>query len=67
LLASGHLVIMCANGDLALVKATPERWTEVARFPALKGKSWNVPAIGGGRILLRNGAEMACYEISPPN
>jgi len=65
LLASGHLIIQCANGDLALVKATPERWLEVARFPALHGKSWNFPAIGGGRLLLRNNAEMACYEISP--
>ena len=65
LLASGHLVILCANGDLALVKATPERWLEVARFPALNGKSWNAPAIGGDCLLIRNGAEMACYEISP--
>ncbi len=67
LLASGHLIILCANGDLALVKATPERWLEVARFPALKGKSWNAPAIDGGSLLVRNGAEMACFEISPGN
>ncbi len=66
LLASGHLVVLCANGDLALIKATPDQLTEVARFPALKGKSWNAPAIGAGRLLIRNGAEMACYEISPP-
>ena len=67
LLASGHLIVLCANGDLALVKATPERWIELARFPALNGKSWNAPAIGGGLLLIRNGAEMACYEISPTN
>ena len=66
LLASGHLIVLCENGDLALVKATPDQFTEVARFPALKGKSWNAPAIGAGRLLLRNGAQMACYEISPP-
>lgn len=65
LMASGHLIILCANGDLALVKATPERLVELARFPALKGKSWNAPAIGGGCLLIRNGAEMACYDISP--
>jgi outer membrane protein assembly factor BamB len=63
LLASGHLVIQCADGDLALVKATPDKWDEVARVRALRGKSWNVPALGGGRLLVRNGAEMACYEI----
>ncbi|HZV33157.1 MAG TPA: PQQ-binding-like beta-propeller repeat protein, partial [Verrucomicrobiae bacterium] len=64
LLASGHLVVLCANGDLALVKATPEKLDELARFPALHGKSWNAPAIGDGRLLIRNGAEMACYQIA---
>ena len=64
LLASGHLVILCANGDLALVKASPERWQELARFPALHGKTWNIPAIGAGRLLVRNCAEMACFDIS---
>ena len=65
-LASGHLVILCADGDLALVKAAPEGWNELARFPALNGKTWNPPAISGGRLLMRNGAEMACFEIGPP-
>lgn len=64
LMAGGYLVVVCANGDLALVKADPERWIELARFPALRGKTWNYPAISGGRLLLRNGAEMACYEIA---
>lgn len=67
LLASGHLIILCANGDLALVKASPEGRIELARFPALNGKSWNAPAIGGGCLLIRNGAEMACYEVSAAN
>jgi outer membrane protein assembly factor BamB len=65
LLASGHLVVQCANGDLALLKATPDAWTEVARFPALNGKSWNVPAISNDRLLVRNGAEMACFDLTP--
>jgi outer membrane protein assembly factor BamB len=67
LLASGHVIIMCADGDLALVKATPEKHEELARFPALKGKTWNVPAIANGRLLVRNFAEMACFDISVPS
>lgn len=63
LLASGHLVILCGNGDLALVRATPEAHVELARSPAIPGKTWNHPAIGGGRLLVRNSAEMACFEI----
>ena len=65
LLASGHLLILCGNGDLALVQATPERHVELARFPALHGKTWNHPAISGGRLLVRNGAEMACFDLRP--
>jgi len=64
LLASGHLIVMCGQGDLALVKATPDGHDEVARFPAIKGKTWNVPALSDGRLLIRNGAEMACYDLS---
>jgi outer membrane protein assembly factor BamB len=67
LLASDHLVILCGNGDLALVKATPESHQELARFSAIHGKTWNHPAIGGGRLLVRNGAEMACFAIGSPN
>jgi outer membrane protein assembly factor BamB len=63
LLASGHLVVLCANGDLALVKAEPDDFHEIARFPALHGKTWNAPAIAAGRLLIRNNAEMACYQI----
>ncbi len=63
-LASGHLVVLCGNGDLALVKATPDAYVELARVPALQGKTWNYPAISDGWLLIRNGAEMACFDIS---
>ena len=64
LLASGHLLILCGDGDLALVQATPDRHNELARLPALKGKTWNHPALAGGKLLLRNALEMACYDLS---
>ncbi len=64
LLASGHLVIVCGNGDLALVKATPERHEELARVPGIKGKTWNHPALADGKLLIRNAAEMACFDLS---
>jgi outer membrane protein assembly factor BamB len=64
LLASGHLIVTSDAGDLALVKASPDQYTEVARFTALKGQTWNYPAIADGRLLVRNGNEMAAYDIS---
>ncbi|HEX8283444.1 MAG TPA: PQQ-binding-like beta-propeller repeat protein [Pyrinomonadaceae bacterium] len=63
-LASGHLIVTTEEGEVALVKATPAGHTEVARFTALQGKTWNVPAIAGGRLLVRNATEMACYKLA---
>jgi outer membrane protein assembly factor BamB len=64
LLASGHLVITTERGDVVLVRATPEDHQEVARFSAISGKTWNTPAIDGGRLLVRNTREMVCYRIA---
>jgi outer membrane protein assembly factor BamB len=62
-LANGQLIILCGNGDLAVVKASPERHHELCRFPAIKGKTWNHPALAGGFLLVRNNAEMACFDV----
>jgi len=64
LLASGHLIISSENGEVALVKASPEKYEELARFPAINGKTWNVPAIADGRLIVRNASEMACFRIA---
>lgn len=63
LLAGGHLVVLTETGDLVLVRATPERHEELARFAAIEGKTWNHPAIAGGLLLVRNTTEMACFRI----
>jgi outer membrane protein assembly factor BamB len=48
LLAGDRLIVLTEDGDLALVRAIPERHEEITRFPVLEGKTWNVPAISGG-------------------
>ncbi len=64
LLASGHLIVMSDSGELALVKASPTEYSEVARFAALEGKTWNYPAIAAGRLFVRNDNQMAVYNIA---
>ena len=65
ILASDHLIVTNGDtGEVALIKATPDKYTEVARFAALQGRTWNYPAIADGRLLVRNSSEMAAYDIS---
>ena len=64
LLAGDHLIVTSDEGEIALVRATPDHSKEVAKFEALKGQTWNYPAIAGGRLLVRNSSEMAAYDVS---
>ena len=65
LFASGHIVLITERGDLVLMKATPDGHQELARAPAIEGKTWNAPAMSDGFLLVRNAAEMACYDLRP--
>lgn len=65
LLAGDHIVVLTESGEVVLVKATPQGHEEVALFQALEGKTWNVPAIADGILLVRNQTEMAAYNIRP--
>ena len=64
LLASGNLIVSSDSGELALVKASPAQYSELARFSAIEGKTWNYPAIAGGQLLVRNANQMAAYNIA---
>lgn len=61
-LAGDKLVALTDAGDVVLINPIPEKYSELARFNAVKGKCWSTPSIADGRIYVRGVKEGACFE-----
>ena len=65
LLADSDLILVVSErGELVLLRATPDELQELAKIPAMKGKTWNHPVVVGNRLYIRNAAEAICYELA---
>jgi outer membrane protein assembly factor BamB len=65
--SSDQLLIAAEDGRVVLLQADPSAHREITSFQALKGKTWNHPVLVGDKLLVRNGAEAACYALPAAN
>jgi outer membrane protein assembly factor BamB len=65
LYADGHLVFRYDRGLVALIEATPEKFRLKGTFGAVTGEgpAWAHPVIHDGRLYLRHGDLLACYDV----
>jgi len=58
------LLVLSEKGDVILVEATPDQFTELAKFQAIVGKTWNHPVLVDDILLIRNTQEMAAFRLA---
>jgi outer membrane protein assembly factor BamB len=57
------LLMLSEKGELVLIKASPDQFSELARFKVLEGKTWNHPVLVSDVVLVRNDHEMAAFKL----
>lgn len=65
--ADGHLYIRFARGTMALVKAGVDDYKEISTFKIPhyeKMPSWSHPVVTGGKLYLREGDWIMCYDVT---
>lgn len=62
LLVGGNVLVQAEKGQVVLVEARPDELVETWTLEALEGITWNVPCVAGDYLLVRNGAEAACFR-----
>ncbi|HEX4000201.1 MAG TPA: PQQ-binding-like beta-propeller repeat protein [Pirellulales bacterium] len=62
--ADGRLYVQYDNGVIALVEASPDGYKETGSFHVkTDGQAWAHPVVVGGRLYLREGNSLYCYDV----
>jgi outer membrane protein assembly factor BamB len=62
--ADGRLYFHYDNGVVALVEASPDAYKEFGSFKVeTDGPAWAHPVVANGRLFLREGDSLSCYDV----
>jgi outer membrane protein assembly factor BamB len=66
--ADGHLYFLWEDGTVGLVDAKPDAYKLAGQFklPKQQGPAWAHPVVTGGKLYLRWGARLFCYDVKAP-
>jgi outer membrane protein assembly factor BamB len=66
--ADGKLYLFSENGVVGLAEASPAGYREISRFTLERDSkpSWAYPALADGRLYIRNGDAIHCYDVKGP-
>jgi len=60
---AGQMLVTSEAGELVLLRADSKSMVELAKFPAIEGKTWNHSVVVGNHVFIRNAEQAACYEL----
>jgi outer membrane protein assembly factor BamB len=63
LLVGEHYLLMAEEGELVLLRPTPDGPGELHRFRVFPGKTWNPPALAGDVLVVRNDREAVALRL----
>jgi outer membrane protein assembly factor BamB len=62
-LNNARILALSDAGELVVVAANPDAYTEIVRAKVIDGKCWSTPVISNGRVFLHSTKEATCLDL----
>lgn len=63
--ADGKAIILDEDGDLAMLRLTPEGMTVLSQANVFKTRAWTVPTLVGATLYARDREQVAAFDLAP--
>ncbi len=63
MIADGYLLILGETGRLAVARAIPGEYREIASIQLSRNKCWTVPVVARGNMYVRDENHLRCLDL----